>query len=143
MTEGTLYSVLASADSSSLGSCGSSQSTHDKITTKSSPPSNVQKPKQKRDALVAEPHQPEARQASGNMLGLPGREVIDPPYMINNAAGSLSNKTIDTRIRHSNGLVEYDTHNLYGAMMSEASRKAMLSRRPTLRPMISKSSRTT
>ena len=37
---------------------------------------------------------------------------------------------------HSNGLVEYDTHNLFGTMMSATSREALLSRRPTVRPMV-------
>lgn len=69
-------------------------------------------------------------------LGLPGRNLIDPPYTINNAAGSLSNKTIDTNLYHENGLAMYDTHNLYGTMMSSISRNAMLARRPTRRPMV-------
>ena len=52
--------------------------------------------------------------AAGSMMGLPGRDLINPPYMIRNAAGSLSNHTIFTDLVHANGLVEYDTHNLYG-----------------------------
>lgn len=51
----------------------------------------------------------------GMKTGLPGRNLIDPPYQIANAAGSLSNKTINTDIVHTGeGYVEYDTHNLYG-----------------------------
>lgn len=48
-------------------------------------------------------------------MGLPGRDLINPPYTIANEAGSLSNKTMDTDLIHANGLAEYDTHNLYGS----------------------------
>ncbi len=117
------------------GGCGSSQSVKDNITTKSPPHDTSTR---KRDLRAPETLQLQSRQPSetANMAGLPDRDLINPPYQIQNAAGSLSNKTIDTDIVHSNGLVEYDTHNLYGAMMSEASRQAMLSRHPTLRPLI-------
>jgi len=54
----------------------------------------------------------EIRQSSGNMLGLPGRDLLNPPYMIKNAAGVLSSRTINTDLIHANGLAEYDTHNL-------------------------------
>ncbi|THV67466.1 alpha-glucosidase [Aureobasidium pullulans] len=74
--------------------------------------------------------------STGTHLGLPGRNLINPPYSIANDAGSLSNKTLDTDLYHENGLAMYDTHNLYGLMMSTASRHAMLARRPTRRPMI-------
>lgn len=69
-------------------------------------------------------------------MGLPGRNVTYPPYEIQNAAGSLSNKTINTDITHYNGLVEYDTHNLYGTMMSNHSVYAMRSRRPGNRTLV-------
>jgi alpha-glucosidase len=72
----------------------------------------------------------------GSMLGLPGRNLIDPPYQINNTAGSISNLTIRTDLTHSNGLKMYDTHNFYGSMMSATSRDAMLNRRPSVRPLV-------
>jgi len=75
--------------------------------------------------------------ADGSMLGLPGRDLLNPPYQIHNAAGALSQKTLDTDLVHAGaGYVEYDTHNLYGTMMSSTSRDAMLSRKPSLRPLV-------
>ncbi|KAI1908859.1 hypothetical protein LOZ12_005095 [Ophidiomyces ophidiicola] len=57
-------------------------------------------------------------------------------YEIYNAAGALSNKTISTDVIHANGVTEYDAHNLYGTMMSTATRRALLHRQPTKRPFI-------
>ncbi|OCH84572.1 alpha-glucosidase [Obba rivulosa] len=65
-----------------------------------------------------------------------GENLEFPPYEINNAAGSLSNKTSDADAVHANGLVEYDVHNLYGTMMSTATHNAMLARRPGLRTLV-------
>ncbi|KJZ71519.1 hypothetical protein HIM_09057 [Hirsutella minnesotensis 3608] len=86
------------------------------------------------------------RAEMGERKGLPGRDLLFPKYAIHNKAalrdslnaggGGLSNRTVHTDVMHQNGLAMYDTHNLYGSMMSTASREAMLARRPKLRPLI-------
>lgn len=59
-----------------------------------------------------------SKRAHGDKLGLPGRNLLSPPYSIQNAAGALSQNTIQTNIGHAGGYVEYDTHNLYGTSKS-------------------------
>ncbi|CAN8104774.1 unnamed protein product [Discula destructiva] len=91
-------------------------------------------------------HVVSSRQEAGQQLGLPGRDLLYPKYSIHNyaaylpswngAEGGLSNHTVNTDVIHQNGLAMYDTHNLYGSMMSTASRGSMEARRPTLRPMV-------
>ncbi|KAL2860148.1 glycosyl hydrolases family 31-domain-containing protein [Aspergillus pseudodeflectus] len=69
--------------------------------------------------------------------GLPNREFIRPPYMIQNGAGpTLADSTADTDIVQSGGYIQYDTHNLYGAMMSTRSYNAMRERRPDERALV-------
>ncbi|KAI0263723.1 glycoside hydrolase family 31 protein [Gloeopeniophorella convolvens] len=65
-----------------------------------------------------------------------GDDLLNPPYAIDNAAGVLSDRTAYTNAVHANGLVEYDTHNLYGTMMSVATHDAMLARRPGKRTLV-------
>ncbi|KAL3481946.1 glycosyl hydrolases family 31-domain-containing protein [Aspergillus californicus] len=77
------------------------------------------------------------KRAHGDKAGLPGRNLLSPKYSIQNAAGPLSMKTIQTDVIHAGeGYAEYDTHNLYGTMMGSASRHAMQQRRPDARPLI-------
>ncbi|KAL2853383.1 glycosyl hydrolases family 31-domain-containing protein [Aspergillus pseudoustus] len=78
-----------------------------------------------------------SKRTHGDRAGLPNRNLLSPPYSIQNAAGPLSMNTIQTDIVHAGeGYAEYDTHNLYGTMMSSASRDAMQQRRPDVRPLI-------
>ncbi|OAA65035.1 alpha-glucosidase [Cordyceps fumosorosea ARSEF 2679] len=87
-----------------------------------------------------------AAAAAGDQKGLPDRDLLYPKYAIHNKAayqddwnaahGGISNHTINTDVMHQNGLAMYDTHNMYGSLMSIASREAMLARRPGLRPLI-------
>lgn len=85
-------------------------------------------------------------QQQGEQKGLPGRNLLYPSYAIHNAnaylpswnaaEGGISNQTVNTDVIHENGLAMYDTHNLYGTMMSTFSHNAMAARRPLERPFI-------
>ncbi|KDQ10939.1 glycoside hydrolase family 31 protein [Botryobasidium botryosum FD-172 SS1] len=71
--------------------------------------------------------------AATNTTGL---NYLEPPYHINNTNGAISDLTAYTDIIHANGLIKYDTHNIYGHMMAVETRKAMLMRRPGKRPIV-------
>jgi len=119
------------------GGCNSTTQIPNEQITTSSGPSSSNKAKRSNDFVPNIPsHLHVPRAATGNKQGLPNRNLLNPAYNIQNVAGSLSNKTLDTDLVHYSGLVDYDVHNLYGEMMSYASREAMLSRRPGLRPLI-------
>ena len=49
---------------------------------------------------------------------------------------TLADGTADTDVIHPGGYAEYDTHNLYGAMMSTHSHNAMRARRPDDRALV-------
>ncbi|PHH62097.1 hypothetical protein CDD81_7590 [Ophiocordyceps australis] len=82
--------------------------------------------------------------------GLHDRCLTSPDYKIKNQRSQrhnarqassfpvepLSAKTIDTDVRHQNGLAMYDTHNLYGNMMASVVREAIQTIRPGERPFI-------
>ncbi|KAG8742173.1 hypothetical protein FRC10_001929 [Ceratobasidium sp. 414] len=65
-----------------------------------------------------------------------GLNYNEPPYKIGNALPHLADHTTDMDAVHANGLIEYNTHNLFGTMMSSRTRDAMLARRPGLKPLI-------
>lgn len=57
--------------------------------------------------------------------------------MIQNGAGpTLADSTADTDLVQSGGWVQYDTHSIYGSMMSTASYNAMRTRRPDDRALV-------
>ncbi|KAG8756283.1 hypothetical protein FRC12_010619 [Ceratobasidium sp. 428] len=65
-----------------------------------------------------------------------GLNYNEPPYKIGNVLPYLGDRTAHMDLKHANGLMEYDTHNLYGTMMSSKTRDAMIQRRPGLKPLI-------
>lgn len=121
------------------GGCNSTSQTSTSNITTSSPPQSNSKVRRFAEFSYLDHSSTvnvKRQDSTGDMKGLPGRDLINPAYDIGNAAGSLSNKTADTDIVLYNGLVEYDTHNIYGEMMSKTSRDAMLNRRPAVRPLV-------
>ncbi|KAI9284580.1 alpha glucosidase [Umbelopsis sp. AD052] len=64
--------------------------------------------------------------------GVPGdsRNLLYPPYVINNGAGNLSEKTAPTTALHYGKVPHYDVHNLYGHAESHVTNKAIQKYRP-------------
>lgn len=78
----------------------------------------------------------ERQSGNGQMKGIPNRDWFNPPYMIHNHRGKLSDFTIFTNTSNHDGTMQYDTHNFYGHTMAHTTYGAMLARRPGLRPMV-------
>lgn len=73
---------------------------------------------------------------SGNMTGLPDRDLITPPYNIGHTGPLLSTGTIGGDLPLYGGYTAYDTHNLYASQMIAHTRQGLLDRRSTERPFI-------
>ncbi|OTB06995.1 glycoside hydrolase family 31 protein [Hypoxylon sp. CI-4A] len=73
---------------------------------------------------------------TGDMKGLPDRDLLTPKYTINSHRGGLSDYTLYTNITNIDGTYQYDTHNLYGLTMITATRNSLLARRPDKRPFV-------
>ncbi|KAI8969691.1 glycosyl hydrolases family 31-domain-containing protein [Trametes punicea] len=65
-----------------------------------------------------------------------GVDLNNPPYALHNADGLLSTHTVSTNATHANGLVELDTHNLWGLMEEKATHLALLELHPSKRPFL-------
>lgn len=101
------------------------------------PPSRIRR---NSDVKIERQNDPECpRHADFNtMKGTIGRNTLYPQYKINNnrAFAPLSSITIWTNLTNCDGTNQYDTHNLYGAMMARTTREVMSARRPSLRPFV-------
>jgi alpha-glucosidase len=64
------------------------------------------------------------------------REILYPPYAINNVQGSLDVHAVSPNATHHGGTLEYDYHNLFGHQIINATYNALLSLFPTKRPFI-------
>jgi hypothetical protein len=88
-------------------------------TVESTYPGEVQRPIDRRNYLATEAvgddlQVPIAESALSFYPRSSQNDVIDPPYKIANSAGRLNDLTVHTNVKHYNGLLQYDTHNLYG-----------------------------
>ncbi|CAM0142249.1 hypothetical protein VKS41_002270 [Umbelopsis sp. WA50703] len=79
-------------------------------------------------------------QAALNALGtgVPGdsRNLLYPPYIINNGAGNLSEKTAPTIATHYGKIPHYDVHNLYGHGEAYTTNTAIQNYRPGERAFV-------
>jgi len=64
------------------------------------------------------------------------RDLIYPPYVINNIQGALDVHAVSPNATHHGGTVEYDYHNLFGTQILNATYQALLNVFPGKRPFI-------
>ncbi|THV53748.1 hypothetical protein BGAL_0043g00340 [Botrytis galanthina] len=64
------------------------------------------------------------------------RDIIYPPYTINNFLGSLDVHAVSPNATHHGGTQEYDYHNLFGHQILNATYHALLNVFPSKRPFI-------
>ncbi|KAK9470692.1 glycoside hydrolase [Dipodascopsis tothii] len=64
------------------------------------------------------------------------RNIEHPPYVINNQQGDLSQHAVSPNATHSDGVLEYDVHNLFGHQILNATYHGLLKIFPEKRPFI-------
>ncbi|PGH01895.1 alpha-glucosidase [Blastomyces parvus] len=64
------------------------------------------------------------------------RNVNHPPYVINHVQGDLAVHAVSPNATHADGTLEYDTHNLYGHRLLNATYRGLLEVFPNKRPFI-------
>ncbi|CAK7262933.1 hypothetical protein SEPCBS119000_000227 [Sporothrix epigloea] len=64
------------------------------------------------------------------------RNINYPPYVINNVQGDLAVHALSPNATHHGGVLEYDTHNLFGHQIINATYNALQSIFPSKRPFI-------
>ncbi|RAL65011.1 hypothetical protein DID88_001119 [Monilinia fructigena] len=64
------------------------------------------------------------------------RDIIYPPYTINNFQGALDVHAVSPNATHHGGTQEYDYHNLFGSQILNATYHALLNIFPSKRPFI-------
>jgi alpha-glucosidase len=64
------------------------------------------------------------------------RDIVYPPYVINNVQGALDVHAVSPNATHHGGYLEYDYHNLFGHQILNATYNALLNVFPSKRPFI-------
>ncbi|KAM0433413.1 hypothetical protein ACHAPT_004291 [Fusarium lateritium] len=111
---------------------------HAKDTNTPPPPPENHRPRPNTGRPI--PGFPDSFQPNGTLTKrqntVANRDLLNPPYSIQNAQGKLSDRTIYTNITNHDGTAQYDTHNLYGLTMVKATYDGMIKRDPDKRPFV-------